>query len=311
MPPFFRPWPRLRPPPKHLTESAGGTQPRPWVSAGMLAIVVGLIPAIVHYSRSASSSLTPAGPRTQSRSIQALLRSRPQQRSLTVPPPVLPQPLSPQQAWPDRPLVPGQPGFTDLNDQHWAWPILSDLRQRNLIAGFPDNTFRPAAPITRAEFAAQLAQFFNLPLKRAVLTEQTAYTDMAPSHWAYSSVGQAVQMGFLSGYPDATFLPDQPISRLHVMVALANGLTLKSSRSATMMLAPYTDRGQVPSWAAPALVAAAEAGLVVNYPDPNQLAPHRPASRAEVAVMLHQALVYTGTLSDVPFRYGLDLPEAE
>ncbi|MBE9110265.1 S-layer homology domain-containing protein [Nodosilinea sp. LEGE 07298] len=228
---------------------------------------------------------------------------------MIVPLPVLPQPLPPQQAWPALPLVQGQPGFSDLNSGHWAWPILVDLSQRNLIAGFPDNTFRPADPMTRAEFAAQLNQLFNLPLERSRLAGENTYTDVATSHWAYSSVQQAVQMGFLSGYSDETFLPDQTISRIHVIVALASGLTLKSNSSATTVLKPYSDRGQVPPWAARSLVAATEAGLVVNYPDLNQLAPYRPASRAEVAVMLHRALVYTGTLQDIPFRYVVELPE--
>lgn len=252
----------------------------------------------------------PQGRGSQGRGFQALF-GRSRRQPLTVPLLVLPQPLPPQQAWPDLPLVQGHPGFTDLSSGHWAWPILADLSQRNLIAGFPDDTFRPADPMTRAEFATQLAQLFNLPLGRSRLGAETLYTDMPPGHWAYGSVQHAVQMGFLSGYPDETFLPDQTISRLHVMVALANGLTLKSSSSATTVLKPYRDRGQVPPWAARSLVAATEAGLVVNHPDLSQLAPHRPASRAEVAAMLHRALIYTGTLQDVPFRYVVGLPEPE
>ncbi|MGB3199739.1 MAG: S-layer homology domain-containing protein [Nodosilinea sp.] len=314
MPPFFRPLPRLRLPSKRPSGAADEARLCQWVPVGLLAIAVGLalIPAIANSPQKASPTLMPATPQTQGRGIQMLFnRSRLQRPSLTVPLPVQPVPLPPQQAWPELPIVHGEPGFADLNSQHWAWPILADLRQRNLIEGFPDNTFRPAAPITRAEFATQMAQLFDLPLKQPELAEPTIYTDMAPSHWAYRSVQRAVQMGFLSGYPDAAFLPDQPISRLHVIVALANGLTLKSSSSATAILAPYSDRGQVPAWAMPALVAATEAGLVINYPSPHQLAPHRPATRAEVAVMLHRALVYTGTLSDVPFRYGMSLPEAE
>ncbi|MBE9156930.1 S-layer homology domain-containing protein [Nodosilinea sp. LEGE 06152] len=299
-----------------MKRSSGAKPSARWrrlAPAGLAAIAaaLALVTAIVKHPSRTKSTLAPVAFSGQARGFRALFnRSSRQSPPLTVPLPVLPQPLPPQQAWPDLPLVQGQPGFSDLNSGHWAWPILNDLNQRKVIAGFPDGTFRPADPMTRAEFATQLAQLFNLPLERSRLGEETFYTDMTPNHWAYGNVQQAVQMGFLSGYPDGTFLPDQTVSRIHVIVALANGLLLKSSRSATTALKPYSDQNQVPPWALAPLVAATEAGLVVNYPDRNQLAPNRLASRAEVAVMLHRALVYTGTLQDVPFPYVVGLPES-
>ena len=299
MPPLFRP--RFRPLPRlKRSPGLGGWR---FVPAGLAAVatILVLAAAIARPSFWSKSTLVPAAPRLQPSGLQARFgRRKPQSPPLAVPLPVLPQPLPPQQAWPELPLVQGQPGFNDLNSEHWAWPVLNDLTQRNLVAGFPDGTFRPADPMTRAEFATQIAQLFNLPLERSPLGQAPPYTDMAPGHWAYGNIQQAVQMGFVSGYPDGTFLPDQPISRIHVIVALANGLLLKSSRSATTALKPYQDNSQVPPWALESLVAATEAGLVVNHPDRRQLAPARLASRAEVAVMLHRALVYVGTLQEVP-----------
>ncbi|PSR18316.1 hypothetical protein C8255_07970 [filamentous cyanobacterium CCP3] len=313
MPPLFRPWSR----PSPRLKRSPGSKPARWhqlAPAGLAAIamVLALAAAIARHPLRAKSTLVPAATPARVRGFQALVnRRRPQSPPLTVPLPVLPQPLPPQQAWPDLPLVQGRPGFDDLNSGHWAWPVLNDLNQRSVIAGFPDGTFRPAAPMTRAEFATQLAQLFNLPLERSRLGEETLYTDIDPDHWAYGNIQQAVQMGFLSGYPDSTFLPDQPISRLHVIVALANGLLLKSSSSATTALKPYKDKSQVPPWALGPLVAATETGLVINYPDRNQLAPNRLASRAEVAVMLHRALVYTGTLQEIPLPYVVGRPASE
>ncbi len=311
MPPLFRPLFRPLPKLKRLSRTKPGARWRRLAPAGLAAIAatLALVTAIARYPFKAKSTLVPAASPRQTSGLQALFKhGKRQSQPLIVPLPVLPQPLPPQQAWPDLPLVQGQPGFSDLNSGHWAWPILSDLNQRNLIAGYPDGTFRPADPMTRAEFATQLAQLFNLPVERSRLGGETLYTDMAPGYWAYGNVQQAVQMGFLSGYPDGTFLPDQTVSRIHVIVALANGLLLKSSSSPTTALNSYSDQEQVPPWALSSLVAATEARLVVNYPNRNQLAPNRPASRAEVAVMLHRALVYTGTLQDVPFPYVVGLP---
>jgi hypothetical protein len=199
--------------------------------------------------------------------------------------------------------VQSKPEFTDIAPDHWAWPLLADLAQRDLVAGFPDGAYRPAEPMTRAEFAAQLARLFDFPQDQSHLPEGQAYPDVPAGHWAYSSVQKSVQMGFLTGYPEGVFLPNQTVTRIHVIVALANGLMLRSSSGSAPVLALYSDQSQVPPWAIRQLVAATEAGLVVNYPDLNQLAPNKTATRAEVAAMLHRALVYTGQLQDVPFPY--------
>lgn len=277
--------------------------------AGLLAIATALT-LIAWTSKQpvdAEATLIPAPNPPSVRRLKRLFHRRPhpQPSPLTVPPPVLPQPLPPQQAWPELPLVQTQPNFDDLNPDHWAWPLLADLAQRDLVLGFPDGTFRPGAAMTRAEFAAQLAQL-NLSPDRSLIPRQTSYPDVEPDHWAYSSVQKSVKMGFLSGHPGGGFLPNQPVSRIEVIVALANGLALTSSRSATEALLPYADRDQVPIWAMRQLVAATEAGLVVNYPKITVLAPNRAASRAEVAAMLHRSLVYTGSLRAIPSPYVVE-----
>ncbi len=231
----------------------------------------------------------------------SLATSQGSQRSapLIVPPPVIPQALPPQQAWPEPPLVQNQPGFTDVSSDYWAGPVLADLVDRQLMTGFPDGSFRPAEPMTRAEFAAQLARLFDLPPRQ----EAVVYQDVALDHWAYRAIQKSVQMKFLSGYPEGNFLPEQGVTRIHVVVALANGLSLRSSSGTHTVLKQYVDYAQVLPWGERPLVAATEAGLVVNYPDLNYLEPNRLASRAEVMTMLHRALVYMGRLQDRPLPY--------
>lgn len=220
-------------------------------------------------------------------------------QALTVPPPVIPLALPPQSAWPELPIQTNPPGFNDVPSDYWAGPILADLVNRQLVAGFPDGTFRPDEPMTRAEFAAQLARLFDFPTKQT----KPFYQDLAADYWAQSVVQQTVEMGFLSGYPENVFLPEQAISRIHVIVALAQGLNLKSSSGTTSVLKQYVDYQQVPPWAERQVVAATEARLVVNYPDLTYLEPDRLATRAEVMAMIHRALVYTGQLQEVASPY--------
>jgi hypothetical protein len=166
-----------------------------------------------------------------------------------------------------------------------------------LIKGFPDGTFRPNDPMSRAEFATQISRLFVLAPQDF---RPVAYTDVVPNHWAVSHIQSAVGQGFLTGYPDQTFRPEEPVTRLQVILALANGLNLKSSSSPERVLRDYLDADQVPPWAKPALTATLEANLVTRYPQVKRLEPNRVASRAEVIAMLRQTLVYTGQLSPLP-----------
>jgi hypothetical protein len=213
---------------------------------------------------------------------------------LEIPPLLLPQPLPPQEVWPDAPSQTPRPYFSDSDEAAWVAPILEDLAQRRLIKGFPDGTFRPNDPMTRAEFATQLSHLFVLSPQMA---PSTVYGDVDPNHWAIQHIQSAIAMGFLTGYPDGTFRPEAKVTRLQVMLALANGLNLKSSSSPERVLQGYLDADQVPPWARTALITALEANLVVNHPNPKRLEPNRDATRAEVVTMLRQTLVYTGQLS--------------
>jgi hypothetical protein len=309
MPPPFRPFARSR----ASAKSPARSRLMPLVPLVLLAIAVGgTLAAWTGYRdrTDVTTALLPVAPptsRSRGRGLARLWQPAAEPRPpLAVPPPTLPQPLPPGEAWPELPPVKGQ-GFTDVDFNYWAWPILADLAQRGLVSGFPDGSFRPTEPMTRAEFAAQLARLFDFPSNRDLLLAADL-PDLGADHWAYPSVTQSVQMGFLTGDPEGGFLPDQTVTRIQVIVALANGLMLRSSSGPARVLAVYSDQDQVPPWAIRQLVAATEAGLVVNYPDRGQLAPNQTATRAEVAAMLHRALVYTGQLQEVPFAYVVTAP---
>jgi hypothetical protein len=240
--------------------------------------------------------------RTPLSSLHQLLRKAPpgaDSGTIEVPPPVIPDPMSPAEVQ----LFPRQTAsgsfFADVPSDYWVTPMLMDLADRKLVKGFPDGTFRPGQPMTRAEFATQLVNVFDLPANDTA----PPYRDVAADNWAYQNIQHAVAMGFLSGYPDNIFLPDQPVTRLEVMISLAKGLNLTSSSGSHAVLKRYHDRQRIPTWGHRGVVAATEAGLVINYPDQHSLRPMDLASRAEVIAMLHRALVYMGNVEDIPSPY--------
>lgn len=215
---------------------------------------------------------------------------------MIVPPPVIPEvlPLSPQITAAPEPKAGAAP-FIDLFPSHWAYPMVTELLNRDLITGFPDGSFRPDQPMNRAEFASQLARTFDFdPTESA-----RRFIDVTPENWAAEDIQTTVRMGFLSGYPEDKFYPEKTIERIQALTALTQGLNLTTSSGSKVVVRYFKDYEQVPDWAINPLLAATEAGLVVNHPDLDRLNPKRPATRAEVATMIYRALVYIGHIEDV------------
>lgn len=185
------------------------------------------------------------------------------------------------------PVTPPPRAFTDVPDNFWARRFIDVLSSRKIIEGFKDYSFRPDQPITRAEFAAIVERAFNKDIGQTKL----AFTDVPVNYWATGAINDAIATGFLKGYPDKTFKPDQKITRVQVLVALVSGLNLKTPTAPDKVVSIYSDAKDIPKYAIDRVATATTEGLVVNYPDRNAFAPNREATRAEVAAMIHQALV--------------------
>ncbi len=192
--------------------------------------------------------------------------------------------------------------FKDVSANYWAKAYIEALASRNVIAGFPDGSFKPDAPVTRDQFAAIIAKAFNpAPKKDAI-----AFTDVKSDYWAFQVIQVAARGGFISGYPDKTFKPKQEIPRVQVLVALANGLGLTAPNPSVLSF--YSDVASIPQYATNAVAGATAKGLVVNYPNVKQLNPNRQATRAEVAAFVYQSLVSSGTVPPIHSPYVVKTP---
>jgi len=189
--------------------------------------------------------------------------------------------------------------LADIDSGYWAAPFIDRLAESGVVAGFDDGTFRPEQPVTRAEFAAQLAQAFPVEPSDGTIN----YSDVSPDYWAIESIRQVSSNEFMSGYPEGDFRPTDPVSRLEVLISLVSGLSLNQPEAVQDILSAYTDQGQIPGWAAPKIAAATEDKLVVSHPEPSSLNPSRPATRAETAAMIYQALVQQGKSEVVSSEY--------
>lgn len=97
--------------------------------------------------------------------------------------------------------------FTDVAGDRWSNTAISTLANGEILIGYEDGSFRPEATITRAEFAAIASR-----LDAIVENPTHNFTDLT-GHWAEAYVANAVAKGWITGYEDGTFRPDQKITR--------------------------------------------------------------------------------------------------
>lgn len=105
--------------------------------------------------------------------------------------------------------------YSDVALTNWFNNAVSTLSNAGVITGYPDDTFKPNASITRAEFAAIAARFSD-----AEATSTCSFTDVPADHWAANAIALAQDLGWINGYSDGTFKPNQPITRAEAMTLI-------------------------------------------------------------------------------------------
>jgi len=105
--------------------------------------------------------------------------------------------------------------FTDVKSTDWFNNAVSTMSKAGIINGYPDKTFLPQNEITRAEFATIAARFDSSEPD----TSGSKLTDIA-GHWAEKYIKKAEALGYVTGYEDGSFKPDQPITRAEAMTLI-------------------------------------------------------------------------------------------
>lgn len=104
--------------------------------------------------------------------------------------------------------------FRDVNSSMWYNKAASSMAAGGYIQGYADGTFGANKPITRAEFVCLAARFATKT------TGFASYTDVDNGHWAARSIAICASNGWVQGYEDGTFRPDQPITRAEAMTII-------------------------------------------------------------------------------------------
>jgi len=116
--------------------------------------------------------------------------------------------------------------FTDVPKSHMFQREIGIASDMGLAGGFPDGSFRPDEPISRAETAAMLTRAYPL----ATGSLQTKLLDVR-DHWAAAAIQRLASNGLAGGYPDGTFKPNRSVNRAEYAVFLSRVIQFKRTQA--------------------------------------------------------------------------------
>jgi uncharacterized protein YjdB len=220
---------------------------------------------------------------TNSIYVPPVTPEQPQQPSQPSQPEQPEQPEQPSQ--PEQPEQPTQPQvkFNDVPATHWAASAISRAAALGIVKGYSDQTFKPNASTTRAEFMTMLAKAFKWQGEAAA----PSFKDNGQiGAWAKDAIAQGVERGIVSGYTDGSFRPNQQITRTEMIVMIARALGVSA---ANVEHSSFADDAAIPAWGKGAVEALREQGVVTGRGN-NNFAPNDIATRAEALVIILRIL---------------------
>ena len=167
--------------------------------------------------------------------------------------------------------------FSDLGNTNWARPAIEEMSKMGYIGGYEDGTFKPSKEITRAELLTIINKMNNFT-EEAEIT----FTDVSSTNWAYREIRKAVAAGYVAGFNDNTFKPNENVTREQIAVML-NNLYKLEEKDRNINIA---DIDQIASWAKTAVKNVVSNGIMNGYSD-GTFGGKRRITRAEGVVALH------------------------
>jgi len=174
------------------------------------------------------------------------------------------------------------------------------LHIMGIFTGYPDQTFKPDRPITRAEFLAVTLRALNFEKYVSGFKGATKYPDTPVDHWATGYINVGTAFGIVKGYPDGTFRPDANVTYAEAVTMLVRMLGY------TQYITPVTPGGGTEDWFANfvkmAVAMGDPSGYGMKVHDPTLDLPDgiltgvqnfnasAPASRGDLAIMVYNSL---------------------
>ncbi|MHB8070539.1 MAG: substrate-binding domain-containing protein [Candidatus Cryosericum sp.] len=163
--------------------------------------------------------------------------------------------------------------------------IIERVISKGFMKGYPDGTFRPEEPVTRAEFIVAIARSAGLD---PVQSPAKTLKDLPTSNWAAPLAYAAIAKGWVTGYPDGTFHPTANITREETMAVVAQRMGFEIRGMAThVVLDKVAGSDDVSQWARTAAAACVQEGMVADVTKPTTA-----INRAQVAAYFPAIMDY-------------------
>jgi len=185
--------------------------------------------------------------------------------------------------------------FSDVIPGFWAKDAIEYLATLNIMSGYPDGTFRPYSPVTRAELCSILVKAKEFKANPLI---EDVFPDVPLSHWAAPFIKIAVDRKYVSGYPDGKFLPWKKMTRAEAVVVISKFAGL--SEPASLADNPFPDVNKR-HWAARSISIAKTSGLL-EYLSVKNFEPDTVLTRAEAAEILSKTTFVKDKIREQIFK---------
>ena len=159
-------------------------------------------------------------------------------------------------------------GFSDLNPTHWCYEKIMKFLDNDYVCGYEDGTFRADKTITRAEYVKIVNNFFGYPVN--IEKQDIEFSDVSENDWFAGYVAEAVDRGYITGYPDGTFRPHNPIRRQEATVILSRILGIDKDefpKDHKDGMIQYSDADELEDWAYVAVNSYSVYNFINGYTD--------------------------------------------
>ena len=163
--------------------------------------------------------------------------------------------------------------YTDMDESHWAYQSIKFLTEVGVVVGYPDGSYKPDIPVTRAEFASMAIK--ALGQESTSVAQEIHFDDITPDFWAYNIIQKAVYFDLIPDAKGESYRPFDSVTRAEALCALAKGVPCPEMDKckAQQVLSGYTDGNTVPEWAQIPIATALDKGALNDSPNPKMIAP--------------------------------------
>lgn len=177
--------------------------------------------------------------------------------------------------------------YEDLNKEHWAYEQIQTLTKDKIVAGYPDNTFKPDEFVTKAEFATMVINSFGL--KNYPIEDEAIFVDVLPEYWAWGSIQRAIALDLVKKGENDFFMPDDFITKEQAYTVVMNALAqenISQEKAIEVLKEKFVNYQEIPQSIFKNLAKAQILNMIVDVEPYNKFEAEKPASRAELCALL-------------------------